>query len=175
MEVIYCGIAFTGFASFFGNPNIKAGMEVFSFAFLMFLGIKFLLTKSITETSPTADKIGAGIEKRFHPHSGFMIGFVRTLANPGVLLFWIIVAANFISREWVSADWAGKSGCVSGVFLGTLSWFLGLSYAASLGYGKFSNKTLLRMERFSGVCLIVMAFIHGGILMREIVHHHHQM
>ena len=173
MEVIYCAIAFTGFASFFGNPNIKAGMEVFSFAFLMFLGIKFLLTKSVTNTNATVDKIEAGIEKRFHPHSGFMIGFVRTLANPGVLLFWIIVAANFISREWVSADWAGKSGCITGVFLGTLSWFLSLSYASSLGYGKFSDKTLLRMERFSGVCLIVMAFIHGGILMREIVNHHH--
>src|SRR5438874_491061 len=67
MEVIYCAIAFTGFASFFGNPNIKAGMEVFSFAFLMFLGIKFLMIKSVRDTNPTADKIGAGIEKRLHP------------------------------------------------------------------------------------------------------------
>jgi len=172
MEVTYCAIAFTGFSSFFGDPNIKAGMEVFSFAFLMFLGIKFLLIKSVTDTSATAEKIGAGIEKRLHPHSAFMIGFVRTLANPGVLLFWIIVAANFISREWVSADWTGKSGCISGVFLGTLAWFMGLSYGSSLGYGKFSDKTLLRMERFSGVCLIVMAFIHGGILMKELVHQH---
>ncbi|HEX4342210.1 MAG TPA: LysE family transporter [Verrucomicrobiae bacterium] len=173
MEVTYCAVAFTGFSSFFGNPTIKAGMEVFSFAFLMFLGIKFLMTTSVTSTNATADKIGAGIEKRLHPRSGFMIGFVRTLGNPGVLLFWIIVAANFISREWVSPDWPGKIGCITGVFLGTFAWFLGLSYASSLGYGKFTDKTLLRMERFSGVCLIVMAFIHGGMLMHEIVHHHH--
>src|SRR5271157_2798778 len=51
MEVIYCFIAFTGFASFFTQGYVKAAMELFSFLFLMFLGIKFLLTKSV-QTSP---------------------------------------------------------------------------------------------------------------------------
>src|SRR5690348_18451500 len=46
MEVIYCFIAFTGFASFFTRGYVKAAMELFSFVFLLFLGVKFLLTKS---------------------------------------------------------------------------------------------------------------------------------
>src|SRR5437867_12127303 len=46
MEVIYCFIAFTGFASFFQRGYIKAAMELFSFVFMLFLGIKFLLAKS---------------------------------------------------------------------------------------------------------------------------------
>src|SRR5450432_2227383 len=46
-EVIYCFIAFTGFASFFSHGYIKAGMELFSFVFMLFLGIKFLLVKSV--------------------------------------------------------------------------------------------------------------------------------
>src|SRR6478609_2732162 len=45
MEVIYCFVAFTGFASFFTRGYIKAAMELFSFVFLLFLGVKFLLTK----------------------------------------------------------------------------------------------------------------------------------
>ena len=46
MEVIYCFLAFTGFASFFSRGYVKAAMELFSFVFLLYLGIKFMLSKS---------------------------------------------------------------------------------------------------------------------------------
>src|SRR5438093_13424257 len=49
MEVIYCFLAFTGFASFFSREYIQAGMELFSFAFMLFLGLKFLLAQSVRE------------------------------------------------------------------------------------------------------------------------------
>ena len=48
MEVIYCSIAFTGFSSIFGNRYIKSAMEVFSFVFMLFLGIKFLMAKTVS-------------------------------------------------------------------------------------------------------------------------------
>src|SRR6202044_2838616 len=47
MEAIYCAIAFTGFSSLFGSRIVKASMEVFSFAFFLFLGVKFLTMKTI--------------------------------------------------------------------------------------------------------------------------------
>jgi len=73
-----------------------------------------------------------------------MTGFVRVLGNFGVLVFWVILGANFISREWVTPDWPGKLACVAGVALGTGAWFVGLSWFVSLGHGKFSEKGLLR-------------------------------
>src|SRR5690348_16464406 len=117
MEVIYCFVAFTSFASFFTKGYIKAAMELFSFVFMLFLGVKFLMAKSV-ETSPVqlgaaANKIEVRIEERLHPHSAFMTGLVRVMGNLGVLVFWIILAANFISREWVSPDWPGKLACVA--------------------------------------------------------------
>ena len=48
MEVIYCAIAFTGFSSFFGIRIVKTSMEVFSFAFMLFLGVKFLSAKTVS-------------------------------------------------------------------------------------------------------------------------------
>ena len=47
MEVIYCFIAFTGFASFFTRGYVNAAMELFTFVFMLFLGIKFLMAKSV--------------------------------------------------------------------------------------------------------------------------------
>src|SRR5213592_4954481 len=59
MEVIYCTIVFTGFVQFFDNWAVKAAMEVFSFAFMLFLGVKFLMAKTffaLMHFSNAADK-----------------------------------------------------------------------------------------------------------------------
>jgi threonine/homoserine/homoserine lactone efflux protein len=178
MEVIYCAIAFTGFSSFFGNRFVNASMEVFSFVFILFLGLKFLLAKSVTAPthllpagSHLEERIEERIEEKLHPHSAFMTGFVRTLANPGVLVFWIILAANFMTRGWVEPNYASKLACVGGVALGTGAWFTGLSWAVSLGHRKFSERTLLRIERGSGVGLLVLALIHGGHIAWQLAKH----
>jgi len=167
MEVIYCTVAFTGFASLFDGRFVKAAMELFSFVFMLYLGTKFLMAKAI----PSTTRIEERIEEKLHPHSAFMIGFVRVMGNPGVLLCWLILAANFISREWVEPNNPGKFACVAGVASGTGVWFLGLSYAASLGHKKLSEKTLLRMEHYSGVCLLLLALIHGGHIVWQLARH----
>src|ERR1700761_4209506 len=65
MEVIYCFIAFTGFAtSIFSGPYMKAAMELFSFVFFLVLGIKFLMAKSVSaaaEFGAAANRIEARI------------------------------------------------------------------------------------------------------------------
>jgi len=53
-----------------------------------------------------------------------MIGFARVLGNMGVLLFWIVVAAYFMSHEswftsyeWVEDTFAAKAAFIAGVAL----------------------------------------------------------
>jgi threonine/homoserine/homoserine lactone efflux protein len=144
---------------------VKAGMELFSFVFMLFIGVKFLMAKSVqapVALGARAHRIEERIEERLHPHSAFMTGLVRVMGNLGVLVFWIILAANFISREWVTPDWPGKLACVGGVALGTGLWFQVLSYGVSRGHGRFSEATLLRIERCSGAGLLLLALLHGG-------------
>ncbi len=167
MEAIYCFIAFTGFASFFRRGYVKAAMELFSFVFLLFLGIKFLSARSVqapVHLAAATDRLEGRLEEKLHPHSAFLTGLVRVMGNVGVLVFWIILAANFISREWVSPDWPGKLACVTGVALGTGLWFIGLSWLVSLGHAKFNEQKLLKMERYSGIGLLILALIHGGTI-----------
>src|SRR5438093_6399803 len=101
MEVIYCFLAFTGFSSFFSRGPVKAAMELFSFVFMLFLGIKFLMTKSVGQApvdfGAAADRIEERLEERIHPRSAFAIGLVRVTGNVDELVFWIILAANFSS------------------------------------------------------------------------------
>jgi threonine/homoserine/homoserine lactone efflux protein len=174
MEGIYCFIAFTGFASFFTRGTVKTIMELFSFVFILYISIKFIRTESCEppiKFGARADRFQTRFGERFNPHSAFMTGLVRVMGNLGVLVFWIILAANFISREWVPPDWPGKSACVAGVVLGTGGWFVFLSWVAALGQRKFSEKTLLRIEHVSGYVLLGLALVHGGTLIWQLHKH----
>ena len=174
METLYCFIAFTGLASLFTGRVMKAVMELITFVFLLGLGIRYLLAKNPqapTQLGAAGNRVEQQIRERFHPHSAFMTGFVRVLANPGVLVCWIFFAALFISRDLVQPTWPGKLACVSGVTIGTGLWFFVLGFYASRGHGRFSDKTVLRMEHFSGVALLVLAVIHGGHIVWQMVHH----
>ncbi len=174
MEVIYCTIAFTGFSSFFGNRYIKASMEVFSFVFMLFLGIKFLMAKTVSapmHISRAADRLEGRIEEKLQPHSAFFTGLVRVMGNPGVLLFWIVLAASFISHEWVVPTLQGKFACVTGVALGTGLWFFSLSYFISRRHGRLSEKALLRMEHGSGVVLVLFGLAQSVRIVLQLVHH----
>jgi len=171
MEVIYCAIAFTGFAAFFQKGAIKSGMEVFSFTFMMFLGVRFLMAKSVPMVEKIEHRIEERIEEKLNPHSAFMIGFVRTLANPGVLLGWVVLGASFISRGWVEPNWEGKLACLAGVTLSVGLWFTGLSWMISRGHKKYTEKTMLKMERLSGVGLILLALAQGVYIAMKLAKH----
>jgi threonine/homoserine/homoserine lactone efflux protein len=171
MEVIYCAIAFTSFAAFFQKGVVKSVMEVFSFAFMLFLGVRFLVAKPGPVMEKLEHRFEERLEEKLHPHSAFMIGFVRTLANPAVLIGWIVLGANFISRGWVEPNWSGKLSCLAGVATSIGMWFTGLSWAVSVGHRKYRPETMRRLEQVAGVGLIVFALFHGTYIAMNLAKH----
>ncbi len=164
MDVIYCAISFTGFTQFFDHGMVKASMQVASFVFLLYLGLKFLLAKSLNvpnKLDAASEKLEAKLEEKIHPRSAFATGFMRVAANLGVLAAWLVLAATLMSHDWVDDSQAARTACVGGVFAGTVLWFLILSFAVSRGHGKFSVKTLLRLQHVSGLCLLTTAIFEG--------------
>jgi threonine/homoserine/homoserine lactone efflux protein len=166
MEAIYCALAFTGFAVLFEGHVIKGIMEVASFLFFLYLGIRFLRVHRISEISVPKHQF-----VKLNPHSAFAIGFVRVMGNPGVFLFWIVLATRFRARGLVESSLMGSFSCVGGVIAGTGSWFSGLAYMVSRGHGKFTEKTLLRMEHISGICLLIMAAGEGLHILWQLARH----
>jgi len=174
MDCIYCGISFTGFAEFFHNKLVKATMQLFSFVFLLFLGFKFLLAQSVhmsTKLDTAAEKIEARLEQKLHPHSAFMTGFVRVLGNLGVLLAWVVWSAALLAHDWVGDSLGARAACVGGVFSGAMVWFLVLSYTISRGHGKFSEKTMLRLQHYSGIALIIAGCFAGANIIWHLARH----
>jgi threonine/homoserine/homoserine lactone efflux protein len=162
MDLVYCSIAFAGFSSIFASKFMKAAMQLLSFVFLIYLGLKYLLTASLPATTPTVE----AVEQKLHPHTAFWIGFVRVLGNPAVLLFWITMSATFMAHELINDTFLSKGVCVLGTFIGGSSWFLLLSFLVAKGHGKFSTKALVRMAHISGGVLLVAGIFVGVQLVR---------
>ena len=101
MEMIYCVIAFSGFASLFSDKTILATVELISFLAVTFFGIKYLMIDDVTVQGKRAKVV----EQRLSPHTAFWTGFVRVLVNPNVLLFWIMISAVLLSNQTIQAAW----------------------------------------------------------------------
>ncbi len=168
METIYCWLGFAGFSGFLDQPLWRAALELVSFLLMLWLGFKYLFMRTIAPVS-RAEQIGEKIEQRLEKeieqrlrfHTSFLTGFLRVLANPAVILLWITLAGNFISRAWVDPNWVSKSFCIAGVAIGCTVWFAGLSYGASLGHQRVSGRTLVVLARVSGALLLGFALYIG--------------
>jgi threonine/homoserine/homoserine lactone efflux protein len=174
MDCIYCAISFTGLSSFFDHGLVKASMQVFSFVFLLFLGFKFLLAPTVkvpTKLDAATVKLEERLEQKFQPHSAFMTGFLRVLANLGVFVAWIVLSANLMSHDWVDDALPAKAACVGGVFTGYVLWFLIFSFGVSRSHGKFSEQTLLKLQHISGICLIAAGVFDGGNIAWHLARH----
>lgn len=165
MELIYCGIGFAGFSGLFESPFMRGLLELSSCLLMLGLGTKYLLARSEQEGK------GSRLERRFHPHAAFMIGFLRVLGNPGVLLYWIAMSATLVSHSWVEANPISKMACVAGVGMGALGWFVGLSYFVSHNFHRKDPASLVRLSQVSGAGLLVVGVLMGSRLMRLLVAH----
>lgn len=168
MEAIYCVAAFAGFAQLFTTPLIKGTMELVSFLFMLYLGLRFVRAKALPARSHSEEVI----EHKFHPHTAFWIGFIRCLGNPGVFFFWIAIGSTLIAHDWMAPTWPSKLTCAAGATVGIFVWFLLLSYGVSLGRGKLSEGKLLQMERWSGVVLLLFAAVLGARLVALLAQRH---
>ena len=174
MDAVYCAVSFTGLSQFIDHGIVKASMQVASFVFLLYLGFKFLLAPSVnvpTKLDAASEKLEHKLEEKIHPHSAYATGFLRVAANLGVLVAWAVLSAMLMAHDWVDETFQAKAACVGGVVMAYVLWFLFISFAVSRGHGKFSEKTLLRLQHISGLCLIATAVFEGAHIAWQLAKH----
>jgi len=100
---------------------------------------------------------------KLHPRSAFMTGFVRVMGNLGVLLTWIVLAANFMAHDWVEDTLS--QDCVHRRRPLAKRLVCALSYAFRAAR-RFSAQTLLRMQHLSGICLVAFGLLTARTLLQ---------
>jgi threonine/homoserine/homoserine lactone efflux protein len=124
----------------------KWWLQIVGGVFLCYLGVQTFLSRPADKA---ANVKGEGLL------SSYTSVLFLTVTNPVTILFFMGVFSGIglgkSAFDIISALWM-----VLGVFLGSAFWWLSLSFGVSLFQARFTNKSLIWVNKVSGV--IVLAF-----------------
>lgn len=116
---------------------------------LIIIGLRIFLTKNLPNTIATTSKsfIATMIET-----------FFITLANPFIILYFTSIGGLLgFGNEVNNYNQALSMGF--GIFIGSMLWFFLLSLILSFNAGRFSINTINRINKISGILLIIFGLI----------------
>lgn len=160
LEMLFCLAGFAGSFHLLEAAWVQELFQLVGVGVLAGLGWHYLTTRSL----PGFGRAEASMRRRYQPHAAFLLGFVRVLGNPGVLVYWMAVAGAFTAHGVVGSDGSGRLACLAGVAAATFGWFGLLAWLAAQVHGRISQGWLLRLARYSGVLLLLVAALLGARL-----------
>jgi threonine/homoserine/homoserine lactone efflux protein len=145
-DTVYGAIAGFGVAALTSwLLDYKLVLQIVGGIFLIYLGIKSALTKITTKdeiTSPcTLWKV-------------FLTTFLLTLTNPMTILSFVAIYAG-LGVVMEKGSYLSAALLTAGVFIGSILWWLILSYGAGSMRDKLKGSGTLWMNRISGAVLIL--------------------
>jgi threonine/homoserine/homoserine lactone efflux protein len=122
----------------------QAFIRLLGGGFLCYLGIRTLLSRPVEVANPVSKGSLA---------SAYSSTFLLTLTNPLTILSFAAIFAGF-GLVGESHSYLSAGIMVLGVFLGSTAWWLILSGVTSLLRTRFSQKSLVWVNRISGAILL---------------------
>lgn len=111
--------------------------------FLLILGVKLFFTNV---TDDTTEKVGKG-----HINN-LLTTFLLTITNPTTVIAFLAIFAA-IGLGDTNSSLSNSSYLITGVFLGSASWWLILSSTVNLFQAKFTPKRMVWFNRLSGAAI----------------------
>ena len=141
------GFGLTFISSFLVGQQLW--LRLFGGLFLLYLGIKTLLSKP-SEQAAKAD--GSGLL------GAYLSTFFLTATNPLTILSFVAIFAG-LGLANTNGSYASALVLVLGVFLGSAAWWLLLTGGVGLFRAKFNTQGLLWVNRISGVIITVFGVV----------------
>jgi len=124
-------------------------MKLFGGMFLLYLGIKTLISKAATKEAQIDSN---GLLKNFTST------LLLTITNPiTILSFFAIFAGLGLGQE--KTNYVSSTALVLGVFMGSAFWWLILSTVLNFFRNKITTSGLTWINRFSGLLIISFAIL----------------
>ena len=147
------GFGLTFISSFLVGQQLW--LRLFGGLFLLYLGIKTLLSKP-SEQAAKAD--GSGLL------GAYLSTFFLTATNPLTILSFVAIFAG-LGLANTNGSYASALVLVLGVFLGSAAWWLLLTGGVGLFRAKFNTQGLLWVNRVSGMIITVFGVVAlGGLI-----------
>lgn len=141
------GFGLTFISSFLVGQQLW--LRLFGGLFLLYLGIKTLLSKP-SEQAAKAE--GSGLL------GAYFSTFLLTATNPLTILSFVAIFAG-LGLANTNGSYASALVLVLGVFLGSAAWWLLLTGGVGLFRAKFNTQGLLWVNRISGVIITVFGVV----------------
>ncbi len=153
---VYASFAAFGFAALSNFLiSIQSPVRLIGGAFLLYLGIKTLLSKPAAQAAAVGAQSIVPAGSRW---SDYLSALALTITNPvTILAFAAIFAGSGI------AGTTGMSACapfvVAGVFGGSILWWLVLTTGVSALRSRFTPALMVWINRLSGAIIITFALV----------------
>jgi len=141
------GFGLTFISSFLVGQQLW--LRLFGGLFLLYLGIKTLLSKP-SEQAAKASRTGL--------LGAYVSTFLLTVTNPLTILSFVAIFAG-LGLANTTGSYASALILVLGVFLGSAAWWLLLTGSVSLFRTKFNTQGLLWVNRISGMIITVFGVV----------------
>jgi threonine/homoserine/homoserine lactone efflux protein len=147
------GFGLTFISSFLVGQQLW--LRLFGGLFLLYLGIKTLLSKPSEQAAKAG---GTGLL------GAYVSTFLLTVTNPLTILSFVAIFAG-LGLANTNGSYASALVLVLGVFLGSAAWWLLLTGGVGLFRTKFNTQGLLWVNRISGMIITVFGVIAlGGLI-----------
>jgi threonine/homoserine/homoserine lactone efflux protein len=129
-------------------PTLMTAGKYIGACFLLYLGLKLLLERSIQLSSESREK----------PHlaSLFASTLALTLASPMTMASFVAMFSACKLTQALALH--NTAGLVLGLFFGSLTWWFVLSFTIDRLRGRFSQTALALVNKVSGLSIIGFAF-----------------
>lgn len=156
-DMIYASLMLAGHASVLDHPWLTHNLRYVAVAVMGGLAIWYLRFRpeSLEKSEAKAERV----EERWHHPRSFFLGFAMTSTNLMLALLWASLAAFLFAHGWVRPEAISRAGCITGVFLGAITWFLTLAWFVALAHRRVTAATLTILVRGCGVVLLVMTVL----------------